>query len=209
MSMRRGRSDWPEFTRRQKQPTQGDLALMHAWQTPAERRTPAQSALVAGDATQRATPVQREAPEMERLWRAVRGRWWRPGWWRWEAAAWSEAEARRRAREGVRAAWPDCGLLIPPMYPYVPVTAYCEMKAPDRRPKRTVAEQWWLEPDQTGSRYGLTREQGAVLRMLAHMGASTMVAYSADEALAWFDALAGPRPEVLPECWRYWVEPEL
>lgn len=150
---------------------------------------------------------------MERLWRAVRGRWWRPGWWRWEAAAWSEAEARRRAREGVRAAWPDCGLLIPRPEPYYErarhTVGYVEMKAPDRRPRRDVAEQWWLEPDQIGSRYGLTREQGAVLRMLDAMGASTLVAYSADEALAWFDLLAGPRPEVMPECWRFWLEPEL
>ena len=227
MSMRGGRSDWAEYVRRkQREPTQADNKRLKAWYAlAAGTATDDDRARLAAD--ERAEPVQHESPEIIRLGDGIATRWYWPGYRRFEhavAIAMSPQTKNRRKRERIRGGWPDCGLLIPKrtarglsrkvgamgdLNIYGPTVAYCEMKAPDRRPRRAVADQWWLEPEQVGTRYGLTREQGAVLRMLDAMGASTMVAFSADEALAWFDSLAGPRPEVMPECWRYWLEPEL
>ena len=192
------------------QTTDTDRRLAVAWQTPIEKRTPEQRALIAGQAPiqQRAAPVQYESTEQARLWRMVKkSAWWRPGYWRWEAAVWTDSEARRRAREGVRPGWPDCGLFIPETELKHPVMAALEMKAPQNAPKRAVADRWWLAPmGKAQSRYGLSREQGAVLATLDALGWDTYVAYGAEDAYAWLDARAGPRPAELPGEWEYWTD---
>ena len=51
------------------------------------------------------------------------------------------------------------------------------------------------------SRYGLRASQAETLRDLAGAGVVVSVAWTADDAFAWLDAQAGPRPSVLPEGW--------
>lgn len=216
---RDNRSDWAEYvTRKKRQPTQADNAIAIAWQAPPDRRTDEQWAMMYGSEPEKRRPVQHESAEMAKLWRLVKTRWWRPGWWRWEAATWDDREAHRRSREGVRPAWPDCGLFLPPIYSTGPGVvamdpggcAVLELKSPAHKPKRTIEPNWWLsDMGKHKSRYGLSREQQAVLRMLDAMDWSTMVAFGADEAISWFDHLAGPKPKSLPEEWRYWTEGEL
>lgn len=207
--MRDARSDWAEFARRrQREPTQAENRLLIAWQTPPERRTPEQWALIAGHMPEQPAPVQHERTEMESLYRRLRQQWWRWGWWHHEAATWDDREAQLRHRLGVRPGWPDCELHIPDPDGGRALAAYCELKRPDLRPRRNVPPRWWLEGLAEGkrSRYGVSGHQLAVLAMLHECGYETMVAYSADEAFQWLDQIAGPRPEQLPRSWRWWLD---
>lgn len=193
--------------------TQADARLQLAFQTPAERRTDEQWALL-GEQPKRAPPVQRESAEMQEIMQQARTRWWRWGLIRHEPAVairMDERTKQRRKAEGIRGGMPDLELVIPWMARDFAVHAYLELKEPESRPKRAVAERWWLEWHGTGEQthYGLTARQAAMLQCYAAAGCPTMVAFSADEALAWLDAQAGSPPDVLPREWRYWLEPEL
>lgn len=167
----------------------------------------------------RAKPVQREATEARHLAVEAYRRWWYPGFRRVEHPAklmgsGAAYRADRVVEEGARSGCPDFELWVPAV-PWPPelravyaassqpmqrsrVICALELKALGERPRRKVAREWWLEACDGSTHYGLRPEQRHWLRTMAGCGARTMVAYSGADALAWLDAKAGDRPEVMP-----------
>lgn len=171
--------------------------------------TAGQSALIeaAGPATKqkpRAKPIQHERHEMESLALMIAygpqdrnpvPPWWGAGFQRWEARTVHDGETLQSWREGASAGWPDCGIFVRTV-DGIFLNAACEMKTEADRPKRSMPHYWWLGnwPGEQQSWHGLKREQHRWLSHLEANGWRTLVAYSAQEAYEWFDALAGQRP---------------
>ena len=177
----------------------------------------------------RAKPVQHEAAESDIVWeRAWAEHWWAPGLRRIEHRTKDQRE--RMTREGVVSGMPDWWLLVPTAKDEVdsfgerePVRAVCELKALPA-PAETLPQEWWLgveswrwTVDSSGDPvreayitpawkwqrtwHRVTASQLYELRQLHQCGFRTNVAYGADAALAFFDRVAGPKPDVLPEGW--------
>ena len=117
--------------------------------------------------------------------------WWRFYFERFEHRSPHRHENVTRWRQGATPGWPDVGLFIPKVEP---VCAVCELKTPQDRPRRKVAERWWLQPCDAQSQYGLREEQRSKLLRLHRCGWHTYVAYDAHEAYRWLDGVAGERP---------------
>ena len=159
----------------------------------------------------RARPVQHEAAEARHLAVEAYRRWWWPGFRRVEhpvrPMGASAQGAEKLVLEGARSGCPDFELWIP-AGELIPgnrlsdtrgaVVCALELKAPSLKPRREVAPNWWLDPCDGRTHYGLAPEQRHWLRTMAGCGARTMVAFSGADAIAWLDTQAGPRPEVMP-----------
>lgn len=153
-----------------------------------------------GEPTRR---VQHEAAEAEHLALEAGRRWWAPGFRHHDTSRVSVIENTQRKERGAGRGWPDYTLHVPnhvmrTYYADRPLCAALELKRPDLRPKNVVADRWWLLPDvfaRAGeTHYGLSADQAIQLQILAACGYQTMVAYGAEEALAWLDEVAGPKP---------------
>lgn len=176
---------------------------------------------------ERKKPVQREQSEAMNLDVLAAIAWWYPGFSVEEARTHDPKRARDLKRVGVKRGKPDCSLVIPNRFGWH-VHAYCELKEESHRPAREPSG-WWLDhawtiafvpkmvkgkPDVVGvwrytegdgreqdRRHGLHAEQAFWLRNYHGAGCETFVAYSGKEAFDWFDEMAGPKPDVLPEGW--------
>ena len=200
--MRDNRSDWDTFTpAKRARVAAAQKALYNGTQslTAEERKL-----LDQPPQGERARPVQREQAEARKLAALVHRRWYRHGFTRIEhrTSNWKEGEGR--LMEGAQTGMPDFWLFIPgEIRPSV--RAVCELKAPEHRPKREIdSAYWWLDawPEGQASWYGLRRDQWRWLWLLNQCGFHTFVAYGADEALEFFDAVAGDEPAGLPDWWK-------
>lgn len=206
--MRGGRSEWETLSKVSQDAQVALYAELAAGG--ADTLPPAQKAalerLEAARRAPRARAVQHELREAEHLAVEAYRRWWWRGFTALEHRSAHAREADQRAHQGVQAGLPDYLLLVPCDYPgrgdarpaRTSVRAALELKAPAHRPKREVSPRWWLAECDGKTHYGLRPEQRHWLRTMAGAGFETMVAFSATDALAWLDAQAGPRPEVMP-----------
>lgn len=199
--MRNNQSDWDMFPPAKRARM---LAAQKALYSGAQSLTAEERKLLdQPPRARRARPVQREQAEARKLAAMVHRRWYRHGFTRIEhrTSNWKEGEGR--LLEGAKTGMPDCFLYIPSSARRAPVRAVCELKAPESRPKREVSLHWWLNdwPEDQASQYGLRYDQWRWLRIHNECGFYTMVAYGADEALKFFDDVAGDEPEGLPAWW--------
>lgn len=137
----------------------------------------------------RAKPRKLEQAEQEALTAKARTRWWWPGYRHHMAERQSQSEAFRGSKLGVRPGWPDVTLHIPATtrdmvtmggWFSTPILAALELKFGSNQP---------------------TQAQLDTLTLLESCGYQCKVAWGHEEALAWLDMAAGPRPEVMPEGW--------
>jgi len=150
-----------------------------------------------------------EARDQEALTRAVlTTRWYAPGYRHIAQERASRGERMTLAGRGVVAGEPDVRLEITrqPRSGYMDMIrrAVLELKALERKPASELRPGWWLtwRPQSARSmRYGLSGAQARRLQELDACGLMTMVAYGWEDALAWLDVVAGPRPDELPEVW--------
>ena len=213
--MRDNRSDWPTYSKRTRTETMRTLGALYGGKCTMCGEELARvrngcdrddCALRVQERKPRARPVQRETAEARILAARVYRRWYQPGFTRVEHRTdnWREAEGRQL--EGAQTGMPDFWLFLPPLAyrdHWSPICAVCELKAPNMAPKRQVGPQWWLGdwPEGRKTWHSLREDQWRWLRVLDGCGFATCVAYGADEALAFFDRVAGPQPDVLPEGW--------
>lgn len=124
-----------------------------------------------------------EAQHQAALTDAARCAWWFPGYQHHEQARVLGHEAGALKRRGVKAGWPDVTLMIPGGDGRAPVLAALELKV--------------------GSNTATDAQLDTLLRLHA-CGFKTAVIWGWPEALAWLDAQAGPRPDVMPTVRQGW-----
>ena len=210
--MRGGKSDWDTFSPKRRRLSLTTLKALHGG---TESLTVEELRELESKDAPRARAMQVEDQHARILAARVYRHWWSPGFHRWEhrTANWREAE--ERVRQGAQTGMPDFWLFVPQgpvcgcvhsvdcVHTRKAVCAVCELKVPHLSPKREVTRRWWLGewPGEQQSWHGLRKDQWQRLRELEGCGFQTMVAYGADEALAFFVECAGPKPDVLPAEW--------
>lgn len=162
--------------------------------------------------------VHHEDAAMDHVAVVVSGRWYLPGFQRFRPETTNVHEGKKRQQQGGARGWPDMGLWVPGR-----CRAVCELKAEHHRPARDPGSTWWWldvplvyalvrdarnEPamawriDDEGEikaqAHEVRAEQLFWLQTLAATGHATHVAYGAEDAIAWLDEQAGPRPDVMP-----------
>ena len=163
---------------------------------------------------ERAPRVEHEAAEQQELATRARTRWWYPGFSHIAQESGNAEGAvygRKLKDRGQRAGLQDVEVLVPARFTRDTSRAATrlalELKSPQARWARDdlhPGPKWWLTIEYQGTQtdpagderthYGLRGKQARRLRLLNACGYQTMVAYSAEEALAWIEAQVGPEP---------------
>ena len=168
---------------------------------------------------ERAPRVEHEAAEQQELATRARTRWWFPGFSHQPQEGGGEIRGAQMRQRGQRAGLQDVEVLVPARralrpdvgvdvpWPFPALRLGLELKAPSARWARDDLHPgpgWWLTIEYEGTptdpeglertHYGLRGKQAKRLRLLNACGYQTMVAYSAEEALAWIESQVGPEP---------------
>ena len=158
---------------------------------------------------ERARPVQHEHADQRALFDVLKSRWYRRRISARDSAhTWLEGAKAKGL--GSERGWPDVYLHIPWRIDETrpAVAAAVELKAEHERSKVRGSLPYLFNEFPCGKRssFGLSAEQAYRLQELATIGYQCAVAWGWEEALAFLDQCAGPRPDELPALWVEWAQ---